>query len=90
MKLFILGIAFTLFIVLGVYLWADKANEKEKTVVNSSMIQEQINNVGKLIVVEGHFSQVLNYKNTRQNYLRIFPANKKALVIFTPPYSSGA
>lgn len=81
MKLFVLGIACTLFIVLGVYFWVDRTNEKEKVEVNSSIIQEQIKNVGKLVVVEGHFSQVLNYKNTRQNYLRIFPANKKALVI---------
>lgn len=81
MKPFILGIVITLIAVVGVYFWTGTSNQKEQTEVNSSIIREQINNVGKLVVVEGNYSQVLNYKNTRQNYLRIFPASKKALVI---------
>jgi len=71
----------TLIAVLGVYFWSSQSAQKEQVEVNSSIIREQINNVGKLVVVEGNYSQVLNYKNTRQNYLRIFPASKKALVI---------
>ncbi|HSJ69619.1 MAG TPA: DUF4230 domain-containing protein [Anditalea sp.] len=81
MKPFIFGIIITLIAVLGVYFWTNLAAKKEQVEVNSSIIREQINNVGKLVVVEGNYSQVLNYKNTRQNYLRIFPASKKALVI---------
>jgi len=81
MKPFIFGIIATLIIGLGIYLWTGQSARKEQVEINSSIIREQINNVGKLVVVEGNYSQVLNYKNTRQNYLRIFPANKKALVI---------
>lgn len=81
MKPFIFGIVITLIAVLGIYFWTNLAAKKEQVEVNSSIIKEQINNVGKLVVVEGNYSQVLNYKNTRQNYLRIFPASKKALVI---------
>ena len=81
MKPFILGIVITLIAVIGVYFWTGTSNQRDQTEVNSSIIREQINNVGKLVVVEGNYSQVLNYKNTRQNYLRIFPASKKALVI---------
>jgi hypothetical protein len=81
MKPFIFGIVATLIIGLGIYLWTGQSARKEQVEINSSIIREQINNVGKLVVVEGNYSQVLNYKNTRQNYLRIFPANKKALVI---------
>ena len=81
MKPFIFGIVATLIIGLGIYLWTGRSARKEQVEINSSIIREQINNVGKLVVVEGNYSQVLNYKNTRQNYLRIFPANKKALVI---------
>jgi hypothetical protein len=81
MKPFILGILITLIAVVGVYFWTGTSNQRDQTEVNSSIIREQINNVGKLVVVEGNYSQVLNYKNTRQNYLRIFPASKKALVI---------
>ncbi|KEO73871.1 DUF4230 domain-containing protein [Anditalea andensis] len=81
MKPFIFGIGITLLAVLGIYLWIGQQAKSEQVEVNSSIIREQINNVGKLVVVEGNYSQVLNYKNTRQNYLRIFPASKKALVI---------
>lgn len=81
MKPFIFGIVITLIAVLGIYFWTNSTAQKEQIEVNSSIIREQINNVGKLVVVEGNYSQVLNYKNTRQNYLRIFPASKKALVI---------
>lgn len=81
MKPFIFGIVVTLIAVIGIYVWTDQSAQKEQVEVNSSIIREQINNVGKLVVVEGNYSQVLNYKNTRQNYLRIFPASKKALVI---------
>jgi len=81
MKPFIFGIVITLIAVLGVYFWTGQSSQREQVEVNSSIIREQINNVGKLVVVEGNYSQVLNYKNTRQNYLRIFPASKKALVI---------
>src|SRR5690606_37414572 len=35
----------------------------------------------KLVVTEGNFSQVTSYKNTRKNYLDLFSAKKKALVI---------
>jgi len=81
MKPFIFGIVITLIAVIGIYFWTDRSAQREQVEVNSSIIREQINNVGKLVVVEGNYSQVLNYKNTRQNYLRIFPASKKALVI---------
>lgn len=81
MKPFLFGIIVTLLVGLGIYLWTGQSAQKEQVGINSSIIREQINNVGKLVVVEGNYSQVLNYKNTRQNYLRIFPANKKALVI---------
>ncbi len=37
--------------------------------------------MGKLVVTEGNFSQVTSYKNTRKNYLDLFSAQKKALVI---------
>ncbi|WP_143961537.1 DUF4230 domain-containing protein [Litoribacter populi] len=78
---FLLGIVVTLIIGFGVLFFINKNEKQEQTEINSSMIQEQIKNVGKLIVVEGHYSQVMDYKNTRQNFFRIFPANKKVLVV---------
>jgi len=86
---FLLGIVTTLALVLVVYVFMNRTDEKEQTEVHSSMIQEQIKNVGKLVVVEGHFSQVVDYKNSRQNFLRFFPANKKAIVIVNAKVTIG-
>jgi hypothetical protein len=35
---------------------------------NTNLIQQQIVNVGKLVVTEGHFSEVVTYKN-KEEYL---------------------
>ena len=48
---------------------------------NSALIQEQLNNVGKLVVTEGHFSEVFNYKNSKALFGDFIEAEKKALVV---------
>ena len=45
------------------------------------LIQEQINNVSKLIVTEGHFAEVYNYKDSQQLFGPLITAHKKALVV---------
>ncbi len=45
------------------------------------LIQEQIKNVGKLIVTEGHFAEVYNYKDSQQIFGDFLTAEKKALVV---------
>ena len=45
------------------------------------LIQEQINNVSKLIVTEGHFAEVYNYKDSQQLFGPLITADKKALVV---------
>jgi hypothetical protein len=78
---FIAGVVLTLIVVLAFYALVNRKNEAEELKVNSALIQQQITQVGKLIVTEGNFSQIVSYKNTRKNYFDIFSANKKALVI---------
>lgn len=65
-----------------VYKSCSNANE-EKTILkeNSALMQEQIKNVGKLVVTEGNFSQVFNYNSSKNVFGDFFSANKKALVI---------
>lgn len=48
---------------------------------NTNLIQQQINNVGKLIVTEGHFSEVLTYRDTKGYILNMLTSEKKALII---------
>ena len=39
---------------------------------NTNLIQQQILNVGKLVVTEGHFTKVLTYKNQNKYFLLLF------------------
>ena len=48
---------------------------------NSALIQEQIRNVSKLVVTEGHFSQVFTYKNSKAVFANLVNVEKKALVV---------
>ncbi len=86
---FIAGVILTLVIVLAFYYVANKNQETQELKYNTALIQQQITQVGKLIVTEGNFSQVLSYKNTRKNYFDIFSANKKALVIVNAKVTVG-
>ena len=55
----------------------DNTTEIEET----ALIQEQIKNVGKLVVTEGHFSEVLTYKDRQKYLMDMLSFEKKALVI---------
>jgi hypothetical protein len=48
---------------------------------NTNLIQEQILNVGKLVVTEGHFSEVITYKNQEKYLLGMVSFDKKALIV---------
>ena len=58
-------------------------NDKDKTILqeNYALIQEQIKNVSKLVVTEGHFSQVFTYKNSKAIFANLVNVEKKALVV---------
>lgn len=58
-------------------------NDNDKTILqeNSALIQEQIKNVSKLVVTEGHFSQVFTYKNSKAIFANLVNVEKKALVV---------
>ena len=58
-------------------------NDKEQITLheNTALIQEQIRNVSKLVVTEGHFSQVFTYKNSKAVFANLVNVEKKALVV---------
>ncbi|PRZ25208.1 DUF4230 domain-containing protein [Flavobacterium granuli] len=58
-----------------------KKNDAEDLNYNTNLIQQQIVNVGKLVVTEGHFSEVITYKNQEKYLLDMLSFEKKALVI---------
>ncbi|MFV0540902.1 MAG: DUF4230 domain-containing protein [Aestuariibaculum sp.] len=81
MRKILFGVVITLAVLL-IYKSCE-SNQQDKTVVKEStaLIQEQIKNVGKLVVTEGHFSQVFNYKNSKEIFGAYFQSEKKALVV---------
>lgn len=48
---------------------------------NTNLIQQQIVNVGKLVVTEGHFAEVLTYKDQSKYLMNMVSFEKKAIVI---------
>ncbi|MEM1258642.1 MAG: DUF4230 domain-containing protein [Bacteroidota bacterium] len=48
---------------------------------NSMLIQQQIENVSKLIVIQGHFAEVYTYADSKELFGPLITADKKALVV---------
>ncbi|SHG55047.1 Protein of unknown function [Salegentibacter echinorum] len=81
MKNFFIGAILVLLIVFGVRYCENRGSSEDELAENTALLQEQIRNVGKLVVTEGTFSQVYSYENSKKFYLDIFSARKKALII---------
>ena len=72
-----------LFIVIAVVVYKFFTSKSESSTVeyNSNLIEKQIKNVGKLVVTEGHFSEVLTYKDQKKYLMDLVSFEKKALII---------
>ncbi|VXC00629.1 conserved hypothetical protein [Flavobacterium sp. 9AF] len=63
---------------------------KETTIeYDTNLIQQQIKNVGKLVVTEGHFAEVLTYKDQKKTYIPGLTFDKKALVVINADVTVG-
>tara|TARA_R110000868_G_scaffold222048_2_gene473900 strand:+ start:11051 stop:11662 length:612 start_codon:yes stop_codon:yes gene_type:complete len=89
MKKFFVGVLVALAFVLIFRSCAEDKEKKSILIENSMLIQEQINNVSKLIVTEGHFAEVYNYKDSQQLFGPLITANKKALVVVNAEVTVG-
>lgn len=58
-----------------------RRDDREQVKANSELIQQQLQNVGKLIVTEGSYAEVFTYEDSKKLYFDVFSASKKALVI---------
>ncbi len=81
MKKVLFGAVVTLAIVFVFRSCAESSSNKSILKENSMLIQQQIDNVSKLIVTEGHFSEVYNYEDSQQLFGPLITAEKKALVV---------
>ena len=77
-------LAGALIMLTGVLIFRSCTEGKEERSIlqeNSMLIQQQIDNVSKLIVTEGHFAEVYNYKDSQELFGPLITADKKALVV---------
>lgn len=58
-----------------------KKKEKERTEQQSIILLEKIKTVCKLISIEGDFTEIYTYENTRELFLSLFSSKKKALIV---------
>ena len=80
LKRIIIGIAIALSVFLA-FKFCDFKKEDNTIEYNTNLIQQQILNVGKLVVTEGHFSEVLTYKDQDKYLMNMISFEKKALII---------
>lgn len=81
MRKILFGVIITLVIVFTFKYCGDKQEEQLVLKESTSLIQKQINNVGKLVVSEGNFSEVFTYKSSKDIFGDLLSAEKKALVV---------
>lgn len=81
MKKILVGAILALAAVLIYKSCADDNEQKKILRENSMLIQQQIENVSKLIVTEGHFAEVYSYADSKELFGPLVTADKKALVV---------
>lgn len=82
----VLLFSFLLFWILNYFTKSDNSSTIE---YDTNLIQQQIKNVGKLVVTEGHFAEVLTYKNKKETYIPGLSFDKKALVVINADVTVG-
>ncbi|WP_286913590.1 DUF4230 domain-containing protein [Flavobacterium sp. UBA4197] len=72
-----------IFVIIGFVIYKFVTSEKATTTTeyNTDLIQQQIRNVGKLVVTEGHYAQVMTYKDQQKYLMDLLTFEKKALII---------
>jgi hypothetical protein len=73
-------VLFAIILFLAYQLWT-KIEGTSSVEYDTALIQEQIKNVGKLVVTEGHFSEVMTYKDQKKYLSDLISFDKKALVV---------
>ena len=81
MRNILLGIVICLVVVFGLRYCEHEKDKKEEVRATTALIQEQLQNVGKLIVTEGNYAQVFSYEDSKKFYFDLFSSDKKALVV---------
>lgn len=81
MKKVLLGALIAITSILVYKSCTDYNSEKAILKESSLLIQQELKNVSKLIVTEGHFVEVYNYADSKELFGSLVTADKKALVV---------
>ena len=81
MRKTLFGVIITLVVLFTLKYCEDKKEEEITLKENSALIQEQLKNVSKLVVTEGHFTEVFTYKNSKAIFGDLMESKKKAIVV---------
>ncbi|MCK8521444.1 DUF4230 domain-containing protein [Aquimarina sp. D1M17] len=81
MRNFLLGALLMALLAFGIKYFIDRSQLKETELESSNLILTQMKNVGKLVVTEGHFAEVITYKDAKKYYLDMFTSQKAAVVV---------
>ncbi|NQY30429.1 MAG: DUF4230 domain-containing protein [Flavobacteriaceae bacterium] len=77
----IFGIIFGSFLSYFVMEFFRKKSRKSITERQSVVLLEKIKNVCKLVTVEGEFSEVYHYENTKERFMSLITSKKKAILL---------
>lgn len=80
MRRILIGVVIIVIAIL-IFKFCDWKKNDDVVNYNTNLIQQQIVNVGKLVVTEGHFSQVLTYKDQDKYLMDLISFEKKALIV---------
>lgn len=81
MRKILFGVCITLFLLWMFQWYRNYQQRSEQLKQGTELIQKQINNVSKLVVTEGHFSQVFNYEQSEKIFANLLTTKKRALVV---------
>lgn len=71
------------------YKYFSSDNSTSVVEYDTALIQQQVKNVGKLVVTEGHFSEVLTYKDQKKYLGDWLSFEKKAIVVINADVTVG-
>lgn len=81
MKKLLLGLAIGIVAMFVLQYFFKKEKDESVLTENSSLIVQEIKNVGKLVVTEGYFSEVMTYQDAKKYLNNWVSFDKKALVV---------
>ncbi|MDQ7917540.1 DUF4230 domain-containing protein [Mesonia sp. MT50] len=79
MKKLIIGIIIAVLVVFAYQYFTDRKDKKTELAQTSALIEKEVKNVSKLVVIESSYAQIFTYKNT-QNVFMGLTAKKKAIL----------